>query len=149
MTWITDDTGRRWVEMKPRERRRSPRALRFAGLKVGDQLQRAWASALNPGQVVVYYVVTDLWFDPVAGQYDDTAGRMVAIQRICPREGEPYMRKEAHTLRGLASQGFGYCPIDYMAHVKAANAAAALGQIVGIGHGHVIRRRPRTPGSRF
>jgi hypothetical protein len=83
---------------------------------------------------------------PICGAGDS---RRSAIQRICPREGEPYMRKEAHTLRGLASQGFGYCPIDYMAHVKAANAAKALGQIVGIGHGHVIRRRPKTPGSRF
>jgi hypothetical protein len=148
MTIIRDDNGTRWVELPPRRRRKPSRAVRFAEVKVGDQLVRGlgvWDGRLN----VWYYIVTDLWFDPVAGQDDETAGRMVAVRSICPRTGEPRRHKEPHTLRGLASQGFRYADIDFSAHVKAVREAMADGAVVGIGKGHVIRRRPKVPGARF
>lgn len=149
MTLIHDGNGTRWVEIPPRKRRKSPRALRFAEIAVGDQLMRTWPGFLDQGISVWYYVVTDLWFDPVAGQSDETAGRMVAIQRLDPRTGEPNYRKEPHTIRGLASQGFRYADLDYAAHVKAARQAAVEGKVIGIGRGIVIRRRPKVPSSRF
>jgi hypothetical protein len=149
MTLITDNTGTRWVEHVPRKRRAPGRAVRFAEIKVGDQLVRSWPANLASGMTHWYYVVTDLWFDPVAGQDDDTAGRMVAVQHIDWRTGEPWHRKQPHTLRGLASQGFRYAGLDYMAHMKATLAAKAAGDVVGIGMGHVIRRRPKVPHSRF
>jgi hypothetical protein len=145
MTLITDGTGTHWVEIPPRKRRPPSRAVRFADVKVGDQLARTWPNYMNHGDGVVvwHYVVTDLWFDPVAGQRDETAGRMVAIQRIDWRTGNLVDRKEGHTLRGLASQGFRYAGLDYMSQVKAVLAAKAAGDVVGIGMGHVIRRRPK------
>jgi hypothetical protein len=149
MTLIHDGNGTRWVEIPLRKRRKSPRALRFAEIAVGDQLMRTWPGFLDHGISVWYYVVTDLWFDPVAGQSDDTAGRMVAIRRLDPRTGEPSHRKEPHTIRGLASQGFRYADLDYSAHVKAARQAAVEGKVIGIGRGLVIRRRPKVPSSRF
>lgn len=149
MTWVTDDTGRRWIEVPQKKRRKPARALRFAEIKVGDQLMRKWDSHLNNGVVVWYYQVSDLWFDPVAGQDDPTAGSMVAIQLISHRTGEVNGRKNAHTLRGLASQGFRYADIDYIAHAAARNAALVTGEVVSIGRGHVIRARPKVPGSRF
>jgi hypothetical protein len=149
MTWITDGTGTRWVDPLPRKRRVPGRALRFAGVKAGDQLARRWPISMNARVAVWHYLVTDLWFDPVAGQRDETAGRMVAIQRIDWRTGEPVDRKEAHTLRGLAMQGFRYAGLDYMAKVKATIEAKAAGEVVGIGMGHVIRRRPKVPHSMF
>lgn len=148
MTQITDGSGTRWVEIPQRKKRKSPRAVRFAEIKAGDQLMRelgVWDARMH----VWYYIVTDLWFDPVAGQDDETAGRMVAIRSICPRTGEPRHRKEPHTLRGLASQGFRYADIDFPAHVQAVKEAMADGEVVGIGKGHVIRRRPKVPGARF
>jgi hypothetical protein len=142
MTWITDGNNTRWVAIPPRKRRKSPRAVRFAEIKVGDQLMQEYRL---DGVQVWYYVVTDLWFDPVAGQDDETAGRMVAIRSICPRTGEPRHRKEPHTLRGLASQGFRYADIDFPAHVQAVKKAIADGEVVGIGEALVIRRRPKVP----
>lgn len=149
MTLIRDGNDTRWVEVAPRKRRKSPRALRFAEIAVGDQVMRTWPSLLDHGISVWYYVVTDLWFDPVAGQSDETAGRMVAIQRLDTRTGEPNYRKEPHTIRGLASQGFRCADIDYSAHVRAARQAAVDGKVIGIGRGEVIRRRPKLPGARF
>jgi hypothetical protein len=150
-----DDDGRMWTEIPRRKRRKSPRAVRFAEIKVGDQLMREYrldgfCSIDRKDRVQIwYYVVTDLWFDPCAGQHDETAGRMVAIQSICPRTGDPRPHKEPHTLRGLASQGFHFADIDFLAHAKARNQAMADGAVVGIGKGHVIRRRPTVPGARF
>ncbi len=143
MTWITDNTGTRWVEMKERPRRKSPRALRFADLKVGDQLVLSPAEHWYP-RVPMYFVVTDLWFDPVAGEQDDTAGRMVAIKHV-GRDGEPTDGKRPHTLRGLASQGYHYAEIDWIAQGKAAVEAYREGKVIGIGRGHVIRGRPKLP----
>lgn len=149
MTIITDENGTRWVEIPARKRRKSPRALRFAEIKVGDQLTRKWPNHLSAGMVAWYYLVTDVWFDPVAGQMDEIAGRMVGIQHIDCRSGDLQGRKQPHTIRGLASQGFQYAEIDYMAHVKATNQATAEGAVIGIGRGHVIRQRPKVPGTRF
>ena len=146
MTWITDNTGRRWVDVPERKRRKPGRALRFADLKVGDQLRRDYAHILASGRTVRwYYLVTDLWFDPVAGQDDEVAGRMVGIAHIDGR-GDTN-RKETHTLRGLASQGFHYAELDYIALAKAAIAGIAEGKVVGIGRGRVIRQRPKLPTS--
>lgn len=146
MTWVTDDTGTRWVEYAPRPRRKSARALRFGPIKVGDQVMRRWGNLISPGSSVWHYIVSDLWFDPVAGQRDDTAGRMVALQRINPRTGEIETRKEPHTIRGLASQGFQFSGRDYIAETKARANAMATGEVTGIGMAHVIRRRPKIAG---
>ena len=145
MTWVTDDAGTRWVELPQRKRRKSPRAVRFAAIKVGDQLMRRWKT-YDGKTTVWYYVVTDLWFDPVAGQRDETAGRMVAIRSIDSRTGEPRSHKERHTVRGLALQGFVYSEIDFPALMKARNEAAAQGVVIGIGQAHIIRRRPKIKG---
>ena len=149
MTLVTTDAGTSWLLVPQRKRRKPARALRFAEIKVGDQLMRRWQTHAGAGSVVWYYIVTDLWFDPVAGQRDDTAGRMVAIRSIDPRTGEPRDRKEPHTLRGLASQGFQYADVDYAAHAKASQEARQTGDVVGIGHAHTIRRRPKVPGRLF
>lgn len=139
MTWITDDTGTRWVEYPKRKRRKSPRALRFAEVKVGDQVM------LEPNghwyrKIPQYFIVTDLWFDPVAGEENETAGRMVAYRAI-GEDGEPCGRKRGTTLRGLASQQFQYADIDYIAHCKARAEVMGKGKVVGIGRG----RRQATP----
>jgi hypothetical protein len=148
MTWIIDGSGTQWVEVPLRKRRKSPRAVRFAEIKVGDQLMRKW-TAYDARIDVWYYVVTDLWFDPVAGQKDETAGRMVAIRSIDPQTGEPRLRKEPHTIRGLASQGFMYSDIDFPNIVQATIHGLAEGKVIGIGQGHVIRRRPKVPSGVF
>jgi len=136
--------------MEPRKRRKSPRALRFADLKVGDQLLKVYSDPIDTEQKRTwYYLVTDLWFDPVAGQEDETAGRMVGIAHIDPRTGEPRSRKEATTLRGLASQGYRYSDLDFMTLRKTTIAAAIEGKVVGIGRGHVIRRRPKIAAPQF
>jgi len=148
MTWITDNAGTRWVEPAPRKRRKPARALRFDTIKVGDQLARKWKYHTS-AQTIWYYLVTDLWFDPVAGQRDETAGRMAAIQMIDSHTGELRGRKEAHTLRGLASQGFNFASLDYIAHVRATRQAMSDGAVVGIRHAHAIRARPKLPASRL
>lgn len=148
MTWIVDSSGTRWVDDRPPKRRKSPRAIRFAEIKVGDQLMRRW-TFLPGGTDVWYYLVTDLWFDPVAGQKNETAGRMVAVRWLNPRTGEPDNRKQAHTIRGLASQGFHYADMDYTAHIRATLEGIRAGAVVGIGKAHVIRMRPKLPGDRF
>lgn len=154
MTWITDGSGTRWVELPARKRRKSPRAIRFANIKVGDQVMRTYTSRGWRGgiddtsapptelsQTTWYYIVTDLWFDPVAGQDNRVAGEKVAIARIQP-DGQIYPRKEPHTKRGLASQGFHYADHDFIAFVKQRQEAE---NVVGIGFGRVIRRRPKLP----
>lgn len=127
MTWITDNNGRRWVEIPKKQRRASPRALRFADVKVGDQIMltpRSW----HYRKFKIYYVVTDLWFDPVAGQNDPLKGAMVGYAQI--RGDGELTRKSATTLRGLASQGFEYADMDYIAMCKARLPALKDGTIV-------------------
>ena len=147
MTWITDGSGTRWIDVPLRKKRASPRAIRFADIKVNDQLMHRWTSHDNKS-VTWYYIVTDLWFDPVAGQKDETAGRMVAVRMLDAQTGEPKQRKQSHTLRGLASQQFHYADIDFAAHCKAVFEAKADGGVVSIAFGHAIRRRPKIPGGR-
>lgn len=158
MTWITGGgDGRRWVEVPVRKRRKSPRALRFANLKVGDQIMKVWTQRGWKGgddhkqpprefsRRVAYYIVTDLWFDPVEGQSNPVAGQMVGIVTV-RENGEPGHHKEKHTLRGLAAQSFVYADRDYITFCRDRLAAMREGGvIVGIGHGNVVRRRPKQP----
>ena len=160
MTWITGGNGPRWIEMYVRKKRKSPRAVRFASIKVGDQVMKTWTEkgwrggddtrgpAREFSQAIWYYIVTDLWFDPVAGQDNHVAGEMVAIARIKP-DGGIHSHKEPHTKRGLASQGFHYADRDYLADRKTVLAAVEEGKVVGIGRGQIIRRRPKLPGTRL
>lgn len=159
MTWFHDgNEPPRWIEIPVQKPRKSPRALRFANLGIGDQLMKAWTSkgwrggmddfkqpAIELSKNVWYYLVTDLWFDPVAGQDVEVAGRMVAIVRI-DDDGHPHNRKEQHTLRGLASEGFHYADRDFIAFCRERTEAMTNGAVVGIGVGNAIRRRPKLPG---
>lgn len=107
-TKIVDSSGTRWVKHEPRKRRKPGRALRFAEIKVGDELvcvHEAYVPSRDR------FVVTDLWFDPVAGERDETAGQMVAIRWM--RDGQPVGTKRPHTRRGLAMQGYHYAK-DYL-----------------------------------
>lgn len=118
--------------------------MRFSDLKVGDQL------VLNPRAdwhrgIPEFWIVTDLWFDPVNGQYKEASGRMAAIQRI-RGDGELFGNKRAHSLRGLASQGYKFAEKDVIAERKACMAAMRQGVVVGIGKGQLIRARPKLPG---
>ena len=157
MTRITDGGGTRWVDLPVPKRRKSPRAVRFANIKVGDQLiktytEKGWCRGDDPhgpsrefSQQTWYYIVTDLWFDPVAGQDNHVAGEKVAIARI-KADGSIHTGKEPHTKRGLASAGFHYADRDYIAERKTVRAAIEEGKVVGIGMGQIIRRRPKLPG---
>jgi hypothetical protein len=159
MTWIYDGNGPgMWVELPLPKPRKSPRALRFANLEIGDQLMKSWTSkgwrggiddmkapAVELSQNRWYYLVTDRWFDPVAGQDNDLAGQMVAIVHI-DQDGIPFSRKEPHTLRGLASQGFQYADRDFITFCRDRSEAMQAGSVVGIGFGRVVRRRPKLPG---
>lgn len=139
MTWITDNTGTRWAEPVERKRRKTPRALRFADVKVGDQLMR---KGYHGG--MIYCVVTDLWFDPVQGESDPLKGSMVGYAQIDQR-GE-LRRKSSTTIRGLASQQFTPSDRDYVAFCKARIEGMAAGVVVGIGRGRTIRQRPKIAG---
>lgn len=119
-------------------------AARFRDICVGAQLEID-ASSLLPGRRgMFYYVVTDMWFDPVRGQHRASGGEMVAIQRLNER-GERAGRKLTHTKRGLAANGYRYAAIDYKDLCDKRLAAHAAGDVVGIGHAHVLRRRPKCP----
>ena len=144
VTWITDDTGSRWVVSPPRKKRKSPRALKFADIKVGDQIMlkpnNAWYR-----KIPLYYVVTDIWFDPVAGQNDQLKGQMIGYAQISS-DGS-LTKKSSTPIRGLASQQFDYADIDYLSIANARNNALRDGKIVGIGYAKTIRARPKISGS--
>jgi hypothetical protein len=144
MTWITDNKGTRWVESIPRQRRKPPQPKRFKNLKVGDQLMQKPKEHWHRG-LPRYIIITDMWFDPVAGQHDPVAGQMVGY---CPikQDGEIHPEKSSTTIRGLASQQYHYADIDYITHCKSRCDAIDKGSVVGIGYGNVLRRRPKTPG---
>jgi hypothetical protein len=144
MTWIVDGNGTRWVEVPQRKRRKSPRALRFANIKVGDQLMLKPKPNWHRG-IPHYIIVTDLWFDPVAGQEDPVAGQMVGYSQIT-MSGDVRPRKSSTTIRGLASQQYVYADIDYIALCKARGDAMQTGEVVGIGAGTNIRKRPKIAG---
>lgn len=149
MTWITDDTGTRWVEAPPRKKRALGKR-RFEDVKVGDYVMRdrvsGWTGNRTSGSSKSreYAVVTDLWFDPVKGQREREHGEMVAIRWIM--EGVPVSSKWPHTLRGLATNGYTYADRDPVAEHAAKVQAQREGVLVGIGQAHVIRRRPKQPG---
>lgn len=139
-------TSARWTPIETkRKRRKSPRALRFAEIKVGDQLMRKPTESWWRG-IAMYFVVSDIWFDPVAGQDDPIRGQMIGVQQL-DENGEPRKHKSAYPVRGLASQQFHYADMDYIAHCKARASAKVDGAVVSIQMGDVIRRRPKIPGS--
>jgi len=159
VTWIVDGTGRHWVDEKPRVKRKRGRG-RFADVKVGDQLMQRvigrWDQFPKPADGVAndpapirherdygwcYAVVTDIWFDPVAGQDDPIKGEMIAIQVL--RQGLPLGGKRAHTVRGLASNQWQYADRDEIAHWEAVRAGVDAGDVVGIGRGKRGRKEQR------
>ena len=162
MTWIYDDSGRRWVEPTPRKRRKPPAPRRFADLKVGDQLMQTSEThslkrALSANEEWVktayqsstaYFIVTDRWFDPVRGQDDPIAGQMVGYAQINARGGVS-THKSSMPIRGFASQRFEYADRDYIVWCKSRLEGMETGAVVGIGHGKVIRKRPKIPGGRL
>lgn len=115
---------------------------RFDGIKPGDQLEQS-----RYGKS--YWIVTDTWFDPVKGQNNPQQGDMVAIQQINHNTGNPRPSKTAHTIRGLASNGYTWASRDWMSFFRSRLAAHQEGTVVGIGHARTIRKRPKSPGGSF
>jgi hypothetical protein len=120
MTRVTDRHGTRWVKYAKRKRRKPGRAVRFANIKVGDLL----ALRKSDGDYYNNVIVTDLWFDPVAGERDETAGMMVAIRWL--RDGKEFGAKRQHTRRGLAMQGYDYADKVRADHERIAEDVAAV-----------------------
>lgn len=148
-----------WVDVtKSKRPPRKAARRRFENIKVGDQLMRRYVSkwtgsrngqkAEGSNETVWYYIVTDLWFDPVRGNEKRDSGEMVAIQRL-RENGEPVSHKEGHSIRGLAANSFQYADIDYIQFCKDRMEALKEGKVVGISHGRAIRRRPKLPSTRF
>jgi hypothetical protein len=132
MTWITDKDGTRWVAITSQRKSRRPgRALKFGNVAVGDQLMVTSHDAWRNGRPhTVYYIVTDLWFDPVKGQEDAVAGQMVGYSQIA--NNGVLTHKSATTVRGLASQQFQVADIDYLGMCLARAEAYKDGLVVGI-----------------
>lgn len=151
MTWVTDNTGTRWIEPPERKRRAKATKGRFSDIAVGDQLEeRHWSrerlrQQLKRDAPPTFYIVTDLWFDPVRGQANEWSGQMVGYQRL-GSNGEPIGKKLGNSRHGLASLGFHKAEIDYVGQRRATVAAVADVNVVGIGFGRVIRRRPKLSG---
>jgi hypothetical protein len=162
MTIVVDGSGTRWVEVPRTKRRRAPRALRFAEIKVGDQLvcrrKARWetyekrpiqTANIDPlmrkheKETITYAIVTDLWFDPVAGEEDPISGQMVAIRYL--RDGEPVGNKWSHTRRGLATNSYHYADFDVIEHYRRLREGIEAGEVTGISKGKVYRRRPKLP----
>jgi hypothetical protein len=143
MTWIYDQNGKRWVDPVPRKTRKAPRALKFGEVKVGDQIMQKPRDGWDRG-TAIYYVVTDLWFDPVEGQKDPLKGSMVGFAHI--KSDGTYDRKSSTTVRGLASQQYDFADVDYIALCTARNEAFRTGEVIGIGHAKTIRARPKISG---
>lgn len=126
------------------EKVRRPSKRRFEEVKVGDQLVLPPAPDWHRG-VPWYFVVTDVWFDPVAGQDNPQSGEMVGVQRLGPA-GDPVGSKASHSIRGLASQRYRYAEIDYVALCRTRTKAMEDGTVVGIGRGAAIRKRRPSAG---
>ena len=123
-TRITDANGTRMVKVKPRKRRASPRAIRFADLQAGqclihrgkthwETMPKAPADIPTPANedwkrheqtYVGMAIVEHRWFDPVAGEKNRWAGEMAGIRDV----GNNGRRGDlaAKTLRGLAQAGY-------------------------------------------
>lgn len=152
MTWITDDHGTRWVDTPPYIRRKPSRAKRFAEVKVGHWLtgglwEKPWNMRDGRKHPPVFHLVTDAWFDPVAGQDDPESGNLFALARLIGinREtGEPELsRKHQHTRRGLASQGYRYSDVpDPVAMFSAIFDGIQSGTVTAIGSHKKVRRYP-------
>lgn len=120
MTWITDGSGTRWVPQQTRKRRAPSVPKRFANLKAGDILihRTKVRSTFHPrlGAIVAANEEEEItthsgfalclyrWRDPVAGHRDHWAGEMAGVVSLGSHGwlDSPW----AHTLRGLASQGY-------------------------------------------
>ena len=113
---------------------------RFDGIKPGDQLVHSRHGETS------YWLVTDTWFDPVKGQDNPQKGDMVAVQQISRNTGEVRYQKVAHTIRGLASNGYSWADRDWIEFYKSRLAAYHEGKVVGIGQAKKIRARPKIPG---
>lgn len=151
-------TGR-WIDVtKPKRPPRKEPKRRFENIKVGDQLMREWIQQgwrggrddtkqppVKLSSQTWYYIVTDLWFDPVKGDEKPRLGEMVAIQRL-GQKGEPIGRKIGHSKTGLASNAYRYADMDYVKFCNDRLAAIEEGRVVGIGMGQIIRRRPKVSG---
>lgn len=112
-----------FVKAPARKRRAPARALRFGTLEAGAVLiQRGvakWDEHVDHPFPVAnedlrrvekrwlgLAIVTDRWFDPVAGEDDPLKGQMAGLRRV--NQYGLSGGKTAHTLRGLASQGYRY-----------------------------------------
>lgn len=91
--------------------KKAPYPRRFADLEVGQVLTN-WQKKQN-GEWAQHgnYLVTDSWFNPVAGQDDPISGTMVAVALFQEKDGV-VGRKWAYPIRGLASAGFHYEGVD-------------------------------------
>jgi hypothetical protein len=131
---VYDERRRRWVEPRVAKQVSVRGRGRFSNVSVGDQIMRSNVSRrelrlqrkedgiATPGErqkCFEYAIVTDIWFDPVAGQHDRLKGEMVAIQPLL--DGRAHGAKRAHTVRGLATNKWQY----------AKRAKAASWEIVG------------------
>lgn len=148
----------RWIDVTRPRKTRKPGKRRFENIKVGDfvmkdHISRGWRGgkddpskpAVDLSKTREYALVTDLWFDPVRGEENPQHGEMVAITPIM--YGKPFRGKAAHSIRGLAANGYLYADRDPVAEYEAVVEAAQDGKVVGIGMGRLFRMRPKTPGS--
>jgi len=116
-------------------------ARRFDTIKVGDQLcERRGSEHLYHRLPASFFLVTDLWFDPVRGQYRHASGEMVAIQRI-GWDGSPRGPKYAHTIRGLAQAGYQIAEMDFQTLALLRVEAMREGTVIGISAGHRLRKQ--------
>lgn len=143
-TLIHDDSGSRFVpwpgwywvgdKLVERARRKPARARRFGELQVGAVL-------IHRGKVISerrvqhpphvanddwrrdvqhyasFHLVVHRWFDPVAGQDDPIRGEMAGVVPINTMGQQK--RATAHTLRGLAQQGYTYADPEQADRVRA------------------------------
>jgi len=88
------------------------RAVRFANIAVGASWSASIGMTTNRShREHARYVVTDLWFDPVAGERDPIAGQMVAITQL--RNASPSARS-SRTRVVACHAGYHYAD-DYLA----------------------------------
>lgn len=85
-------------------------AHRFQNVKPGDALVSWCQNWTTKEWRCEHWIVTDRWFDPVRGQDKRMKGEMVAIRML--RHGRLGGMKSAHTVRGLAWNGFHYADSD-------------------------------------
>lgn len=145
--------GPTWTPITLRRSRRKPRTGgRFSEIAVGDSLllvriarwQEIRDGAERTARYEIAYVVTDLWFDPVAGEENPWQGQMTAVAQVRP-DGS-LGRKTRYSRHALAAVGFQKTDADHVGLAKARHEGAKAGKVVGIGRARALRRRPRLPG---